>query len=92
MWGDLLAKGLSAASVPQAHRVLSRALKGAMQHDKVARNVCTLVDAAIVEREEIRPSSAQDARRVLEAERGRRNEADGRWRWPWGSVRVRRSG
>jgi integrase len=77
LYGALLAKGLSSASVLQAHRVLSRALKVAMQRDKVARNVCTLVDAPSVDREEIRPLSAQDARRVLEAARGRRNAA--RW-------------
>ncbi len=77
LYGDLLTGGLSPASVLQAHRVLSRALKVAMQRDKVARNVCTLVDAPTVEREEVRPLSAQDARRVLEAARGRRNAA--RW-------------
>lgn len=77
LYGDLLAKGLSPASVLQAHRVLSRALKVATQRDKVARNVCTLVDAPSINREEIRPLSGQDARRVLEAASGRRNAA--RW-------------
>ena len=52
---------------PAGDRVLSRALKVAMQRDKVGRNVCSLVDAPSVEREEVRPLSAQDARRVLEA-------------------------
>jgi integrase len=73
LYSGLLARGLSPASVLQAHRVLSRALKVAMQRDRVARNVCTLVDAPSVERDEIRPLSAQDARRVLEVARGRRN-------------------
>jgi integrase len=77
LYGDLLAKGLASASVLQAHRVLSRALKVALQRHKVARNVCSLVDAPSVKREEIQPSSAQNARRVLEAARGRRNAA--RW-------------
>jgi integrase len=57
--------------------VLSRALKVAMQRDKVARNVCALVDAPSVEREEVRPLSADEARRVLEEANGRRNAA--RW-------------
>ncbi len=77
LYGELQASGLSSASILQAHRVLSRALKVAMQRDKVARNVCSLVDAPTVERQEVRPLSAQDARRVLEAARGRRNAV--RW-------------
>ncbi len=77
LYGDLQARGLSPASILQAHRVLSRALKVAMQRDKVARNVCALVDAPNVEREEVRPLSADEARRVLEAAGGRRNAA--RW-------------
>lgn len=77
LYNDLQDRGLAAATVVQAHRVLSRALKVAMQRGKVARNVCTLVDAPSVEREEIRPLSGQDARRVLDAARGRRNAA--RW-------------
>jgi integrase len=77
LYGDLQGVGLSPASVVQAHRVLSRALKVAMQRDKVARNVCTLVDAPTIEREEVRPLTGHDARRVLEAARGRRNAA--RW-------------
>ncbi len=77
LYSDLQEGGLSPASVVQAHRVLSRALKVAMQRGKVARNVCTLVDAPTLEREEVRPLSSQDARRVLEAARGRWNAA--RW-------------
>jgi integrase len=77
LYSDLQDGGLSPASVVQAHRVLSRALKVAMQRDKVARNVCALVDAPSVEREEVRPLSSEDARRVLGAARGRRNSA--RW-------------
>ncbi len=77
LYSNLQERGLSPASVLQAHRVLSRALKVAMQRDKVARNVCALVDAPSVERDEVRPLSGQDARCVLEAARGRRNAA--RW-------------
>jgi integrase len=77
LYVDLEESGLSAASVVQAHLVLSRALKVATQRDKVARNVCTLVDPPTVTREEVRPLSGQDARRVLETAHGRRNAA--RW-------------
>jgi integrase len=77
LYSGLQDGGLSPASVVQAHRVLSRALKVAMQRDKVGRNVCTLVDAPSVEREEVRPLSGEDARLVQEASRGRRNAA--RW-------------
>jgi hypothetical protein len=74
LYGDLQDEGLAPATVVQAHRMPSRALKGAMQRDKVARNVCTLVDAPSVEREEIRPLSGQEARRVLDAASRRRRE------------------
>lgn len=77
LYSNLQASGLSSASILQAHRVLSRALKVGMQRDKVARNVCALVDSPTVEREEVRPLSGQDARRVLQAARGKRNAA--RW-------------
>ncbi len=77
LYSDLQEGGLSPASVVQVHRVLSRSLKVAMQRGKIARNVCTLVDAPTLEREEVRPLSSQDARRILEAARGRRNAA--RW-------------
>jgi len=50
MYAELLASGLSSASVLQAHRVLSRALKVAMQRGRVTRNVCALVDAPSVAR------------------------------------------
>src|SRR4051794_7346105 len=77
LYANLLVSGLAPASVLQAHRVLSRALKVAMQRDRVARNVCTLVDAPRVDHDEVRPLSAQEARRILDAAHGRRNGA--RW-------------
>ncbi len=77
LYADLLAGNLSPASVLQAHRVLSRAVRVAMQRDKVARNVCTLVDAPSVERQEVDPLTGQESRRVLDAARGHRNAA--RW-------------
>jgi integrase len=75
-YGELLEE-LSPASVLQAHRVLSRALKVAMQRGKVARNVCTLVDAPTVDRDEVQPLSGTEARSVLSAASGQRNAA--RW-------------
>ena len=77
MYADLLASGLSGSSVLQAHRVLSRALKVAMQRGKVARNVCTLVDAPSVDRAEVVPLTADDARAILAAATTLRNGA--RW-------------
>ncbi len=77
LYGDLLDRGSAPASVLQAHRVLSRALKVAMQRGKVARNVCTLVDAPSVEQVEVQPLTGAEARRVLAAGTGQRNAA--RW-------------
>ena len=69
--------GLAPASVLYAHRVLSRALKVAMQRGRVARNVCGLVDSPSVPRHEIRPLRATEARAVLDAAEDGRNAA--RW-------------
>jgi integrase len=68
---------LSASTVLQTHRVLSRALKVAMQRGRVARNVATLVDAPTITRTEIEPLTAEDARMVLAAASTVRNSA--RW-------------
>lgn len=68
---------LSPATVLQMHRILSRALKVAVQRGRVARNVCTLVDAPSVSREEVKPLTQQDARAILATAAGRRNAA--RW-------------
>jgi integrase len=64
-------KPLKPATVLQCHRVLSRALKVAMQRGRVARNVCSLVDAPSVQREEVQPLTQDDARKVLAAATGR---------------------
>ncbi len=69
--------GLKPASILQTHRILSRALKVALQRGRVRRNVGTLVEPPSVHREEIRPLSAEQARAVLSAARGHRNAA--RW-------------
>ncbi len=77
LYGELLARGLAPATVLQGHRVLSRALKVAMQRGKLARNVCTLVDAPSLQRTEVQPLTGMEARRVLSSAAGRRNAA--RW-------------
>lgn len=70
-------KGLSSAMQLQQHRVISRALKIAMQRGRVPRNVATLVAAPTLKRKEVVPFSADEARKILEAASGRRNAA--RW-------------
>jgi integrase len=77
LYGRLLDDGLAPATVLQAHRVLSRALKVAMQRGKIARNVATLVDAPTADRAEVEPLTADEARRILAAAAGKRNAA--RW-------------
>lgn len=69
--------GLSPATVLNAHRVLSRALKVGMLRGRVARNVCSLVDSPSVPRYEIQPLSAAEARSLLDTAAGTRNAA--RW-------------
>lgn len=70
-------KGLSSAMQLQQHRVLSRALKIAMQRGRVQRNVATLVAAPTLKRTEVVPFTAEEAREVLKVAEGRRNAA--RW-------------
>ena len=70
-------EGLSSATALMHHRVLSRALKVAMQRGRVARNVATLVDAPTVTREEVRPLTAAESRQLLDAARDLPNGA--RW-------------
>ena len=76
-YGELLDEGLSSATVLQMHRILSRALKVAVQRGRVTRNVCTLVDAPSLERAEVEPLTATEARALLAAAEGQRNGA--RW-------------
>ncbi|MBI1379012.1 MAG: tyrosine-type recombinase/integrase [Frankiales bacterium] len=73
LYTDMAAAGLAPASVLQAHRLLSRALKIAMQRGRIARNVCTLVDAPSVTQHEIEPLSVAEARAILETAKTRRN-------------------
>ena len=70
-------EGLSPTTVLLHHRVLSRALKVAMQRGRVARNVATLVDAPTPRRDEVEPLTKAEARRLLDAARHLPNGA--RW-------------
>ncbi len=54
-YADQRAEGLSSATILQAHRILSRALKVAVQRSRVSRNVCSLVDAPSLRRKEVEP-------------------------------------
>jgi len=75
---QLLGKGLSPASVLRVHRMLHRALKIAMQRDRVARNVATLVEPPRQERPKTpEPLDVEECKRVLAAAEGLRNSA--RW-------------
>jgi integrase len=69
--------GLSGASALQAHRILSRALKVAVQRGRIARNVAQLVDAPSVQRVEVEPLTATEARALLGVAKDARNAA--RW-------------
>ncbi len=70
---ELLAAGLAPATVLQAHRVLSRALKVAVQRGRVGRNVCTLVDSPTLARTEVEPLTPREARQVLQVAARTRN-------------------
>jgi integrase len=77
LYRDLSRAGLAPASVLQIHRILSRALKVAVQRGRVARNVCTLVDAPSRDQIEVVPLTAAEARSLLAAAEGQRLSA--RW-------------
>ena len=70
-------KRLSPATQLQQHRVISRALKIAMQRGRVARNVATLVAAPTLKRQEVVPFDEAEARKILAAAGSGRNAA--RW-------------
>jgi integrase len=76
-YARLEASGMAPATALQVHRVLSRALKVGVQRGRLARNVCSLVDAPAVTRAEVQPLTADEARAVLPAASERRNAA--RW-------------
>jgi integrase len=73
MYTAMASAGLAPATILQTHRLLSRALKIALQRGRVGRNVCTLVDAPSVPQTEIEPLSVADARKILTSANTRRN-------------------
>ncbi len=78
LYAEMLAGGRSPATVLRVHRVLHRALKIAMQRERVARNVATLVDPPKQRRAETpMPLDIGECHKVLVAAEGRRNAA--RW-------------
>ena len=71
-------KGLTSTTALRIHRIISRALKVAMQRGVVGRNVATLVDAPALRRPETpEPLDIEECHRVLAAAKKRRNAA--RW-------------
>lgn len=66
-YAELEKEGLASTTVLMHHRVISRALKVALQRGRVARNVATLVDAPTARRTEVEPLTADEARRLLKA-------------------------
>ena len=74
---ELLRRPLASSTVLKVHRIVSRALKVAMQREIITRNVATLLDAPSVTETEIEPLTRDEARAVL-AEAGRRRNG-ARW-------------
>jgi integrase len=70
-----LEAGLSPNTVRHLHVVLHRALDQALRWGLVPRNVSKAVDPPKAQKKEIRPLSADEARRLLEAAHGNRQEA-----------------
>ncbi len=62
---NLDAEGLAPATVLQIHRILSRALKVAVQRGYISRNVATLVDAPFAQPQEIEPLTLDEAQRIV---------------------------
>ena len=67
------ADGLAPATVLQIHRILSRALKIAVQRGYISRNVATLVDAPSAQPREIQPLTLDEAQRIVRLAAGQRN-------------------
>lgn len=73
----MLERDLSTSTVLKVHRILSRALTIAVRRGRITRNVATLVDAPSSASTEIDPLTREEAQRVLEVAKTRRNAA--RW-------------
>ncbi|XVQ86179.1 tyrosine-type recombinase/integrase [Microbispora siamensis] len=76
-YATMLEQGRSSSTVLKVHRILSRALKIAVRRNKATRNVATLVDAPVAADPDLEPLTRNEARKILEAAKSRRNAA--RW-------------
>jgi len=74
-YAAIRAKGLSGTSVQLVHGTLRTALHAAERRGEVLRNVATLVDAPRRSTPEMRPLTADEAMRLLEAAQGDELEA-----------------
>lgn len=64
---------LSANTIVQIHRILSRALNIAVRQERITRNPCTLIDAPQPEEAETETLTAAEARALLRLTATRRN-------------------
>ncbi|GII63482.1 site-specific integrase [Sphaerisporangium krabiense] len=76
-YATMLERGLSSSTVLKIHRILSRALKIAVRRRKITTNVATMVDAPVANDPDIDALTREEARRILEVAKTRRNGA--RW-------------
>lgn len=78
LYNLLLEQGLSPTTVLRVHRIISRALKVAMQRQRIHRNVATLVDPPAQRMSEVATAlTLQEATAVLHTALSHRNAA--RW-------------
>ena len=75
LYREKLDGGLSPFTVQKIHHVLHKALAQAVRWDLIARNPADAVKAPRPAPEEMRPLSAEEARRLLDAAEGDRLEA-----------------
>ncbi|MCZ2837183.1 tyrosine-type recombinase/integrase [Modestobacter sp. VKM Ac-2985] len=66
-WAELSTRGLSPATIRQAHRILSRALTVAVRRGHLVRNPATLLDGPSVVRAEVPSYTPAQARALIEA-------------------------
>ncbi len=78
LYNLLLEQGLSPTTVLRVHRIISRALKVAMQRQRIHRNVATLVDPPAQRMSEVATAlTLEEATAVLHTAQSQRNAA--RW-------------
>ena len=75
LYGRLLEKGLSAATVRLMHKILHRAFKQARRWNLIQQNPVELVDPPTVPRKQIRVLSMEETKRFLAVAEGDRLEA-----------------